>query len=102
MNWHQRAADCRRRHEVVYPEFLIARNIYQRLDRCCTYWSNQAVEADRRAKEEEGSITFVPANETKATIEKAKERFKRVFEQMPKDQQAKLIKDLIKGGETWQ
>jgi len=96
MSWHQRAMDCQRRHAVIYPEFVKARKRYERLDRCCTYWANRALEADRRAKEEEGNVTFVPADETKESIRRAKERFQQMFAKMSKDQQEKLIADLMK------
>jgi len=96
MTWRQRALDCQRRHAVIYPEFVRARKRYQRLDRCCTYWANRGLEADRRAKEEEGNVTFVPADETRDSIEKAKEKFRRMFEQMSKDQQDKLMAELMK------
>ena len=80
---------------MIYPAYLAARKTFQRLDRCCTYWANRALEAERKAKEEEGNITFVPADETKDSIERAKEKFKRMFVNMSKDQQDKLIKDLM-------
>jgi len=96
MNYRQRATDCQRRHAVIYPEFVKARKRYERLDRCCTYWANRGLEADRKAKEEEGNVTFVPADETKDSIEKANERFKRLFGQMSKDQQDRFIAELKK------
>ena len=95
MNWRQRATDCQRRAAVVYPAFVEARARYQRLDRVCTYWANRCLEADRKAKEEEGMVTFVPADETKDSIERARKKFKRVFVQMSKDQQDKMIADLM-------
>jgi len=94
-NWRQRATDCQRRHAVIYPEFVRARKHYQRLDRCCTYWANRGLEADRKAKEEEGNVTFVPANVTKDRLEQQVERFRRSFAQMSGDQQDKLIADLM-------
>jgi len=95
-DWHQRAMDCQRRAATVYPEFVRVRARYQKLDRCHTYWANRALEADRRAKEEEGNVTFVPADETKESIRKAKEKFQQMFAKMSKDQQEKLIADLMK------
>ena len=95
MNWRQRATDCDRRATVVYPEFVRVRKICQRLDRCYTYWVNRCLEADYKAKEEEGKITHVPKDETKDSIERAREKFQRMFMEMSKDQQEKLIKDLM-------
>lgn len=95
MTWRQRATDCQRRHAVIYPEFVRVRKRYQELDRCCTYWANRALEADYKAEEEEGKITHVPADETKDSIERAKEKFRNMFAKMSKDQQDKLIADLM-------
>jgi len=96
MNHRQRATDCQRRHAVIYPEFVKARQRYERLDRCCTYWANRALEAERKAKEEEGKITHVPKDETKDSLERAKEKFRNMFEKMSRDQQDKLIADLMR------
>jgi len=54
------------------------------------------LEADRKAREEEGRITIVPADITKDKLEQQVERFKHNFAQMSKDQQDKLIADLMK------
>lgn len=95
MNWRQRATDCQRRAAVIYPAFVKARARCERLDRVHTYWANRCLEADRKAEEEEGMVTFVPADATKDSIERARERFQRMFVQMSKDQQEKLIADLM-------
>lgn len=95
MNYRQRATDCQRRHAVIYPEFVKARKRYERLDRCCTYWANRALEADREAKVEEGKVTHVPKDETKDSLERVKEKFRGVFERMSAEQQGKMIADIM-------
>ena len=95
-DWTERLTNCRRRASVVYPEFLRARKAYKRLDRCHTYWSNRAFEAEKEVIKQEGNITFVPKDETKDSLEKAKEKFHKVFGQMSVEQQEQTLKELLK------
>ena len=94
-DWPERLTSCRRRASVVYPEFLRARAVYQRLDRCHTYWSNRAFEAEKEVKKQEGSITLVPKDETKDSMEKAKEKFHRMFSKMSKVEQEMVVARLM-------
>ena len=94
MNWNQRVIDCRRRAAAIYPEFLRARKAYERLDRCHTYWANRALEAELKTIKEEKGITLVPKDETKDSMEKAKERFKRMFAKLNREEQEAVIAKL--------
>jgi len=95
VNWNQRVIDCRRRAATIYPEFLRARKAYERLDRCHTYWANRALEAELKTIKEEKGITLVPKDETKDSMEKAKEKFHKAFGQMSAEQQEQTLKELL-------
>jgi hypothetical protein len=93
MDLERRMHECKRRARLVYPHFYRAKLQFERLSRLWTYWENRAYEAQRELTE----IRKVPANMTKKQIDRHKDRLRKAFADLPKDQQKILLAEL-KGG----
>jgi len=93
MNWKQRVKDCKRRAAVAYPEYILAKKLFDKYSKLWTYWENRAWEAQRKAT----AATIIPPNQTRKSLERQKERILKAIKGLTVEQRKELLTEL-KGG----